>query len=124
MAKPNLNQPLSFLELVMRADAATLKAAYEARTKVDVLLAEREEAYRRIAELEQQVDTIVGEPGAFCFPEPPMPIAGFKPLAKPAPQKPANPQDTATSENKSGESSQETGPSDPEPVTHPVKKGK
>ena len=53
MAKtPISTAPLSFMEIVMRADAETIKAAYEARVKVDGLLAEREAAYRRIAELE------------------------------------------------------------------------
>ena len=83
MAKNPVNgQPLSFVEIVMRADAETIKAAYEARVKVDGLLAEREEAYRKIAMLEQKVDEIIGEPGVFVFPEPPMPVSGF---AKPAP---------------------------------------
>ena len=53
MAKnPISTAPLSFVEIVMRADAETIKAAYEARVKVDGLLAEREAAYRKIAELE------------------------------------------------------------------------
>lgn len=83
MAKNPVNgQPLSFVEIVMRADAETIKAAYEARVKVDGLLAEREEAYRKIAMLEQKVDEIIGEPGVFVFPEPPMPVSGF---AKPVP---------------------------------------
>lgn len=91
MAKnPISGQPLSFIEIVMRADAETIKAAYEARVKVDGLLAEREEAYRRIAELEQQVETIVGEPGVFVFPEPPLPVSGFV-KAAPMPVKKATP---------------------------------
>ena len=94
MAKtPISTAPLSFMEIVMRADAETIKAAYEARVKVDGLLAEREAAYRRIAELESQVDQIMGEPGVFNFPEPPLPIAGFTPKAqqakKPVAPKPA-----------------------------------
>ena len=85
MAKtPISTVPLSFMEIVMRADAETIKAAYEARVKVDGLLAEREAAYRRIAELENQVDQIMGEPGVFNFPEPPLPIAGFTPKSQPA----------------------------------------
>ena len=90
MAKnPVSGQPLSFVEIVMRADAETIKAAYEARVKVDGLLAEREEAYRKIAMLEQKVDEIIGEPGVFIFPEPPMSVSGFaKPAAAPA-KKPA-----------------------------------
>ena len=110
MAKNPVNgQPLSFVEIVMRADAETIKAAYEARVKVDGLLAEREEAYRKIALLEQKVDEIIGEPGVFVFPEPPMPVSGFakpaaaavkKPVAAPkapvekvAPEKEAEPEE-------------------------------
>ena len=52
MAKtPISTAPLSFVEIVMRADAETLRAALEARIKVEDLLAQREEAYRKIAEL-------------------------------------------------------------------------
>ena len=87
---PISGQPLSFIEIVMRADAETIKAAYEARVKVDGLLAEREEAYRRIAELEQQVETIVGETGVFVFPEPPLPVSGFV-KAAPVPVRKATP---------------------------------
>lgn len=75
--KPISTAPLTFVEIVMRADAETIKAAYEARLKVDALLKEREEAYRRIAELENQVEVIMGEPGVFVFPEPPLPVAGI-----------------------------------------------
>lgn len=75
--KPISTAPLTFVEIVMRADAETIKAAYEARLKVDELLKEREEAYRRIAELENQVEVIMGEPGVFVFPEPPLPVAGI-----------------------------------------------
>ncbi|HPY90805.1 MAG TPA: hypothetical protein PLT23_08760 [Lentisphaeria bacterium] len=75
--KPIPTAPLTFVEIVMRADAETIKAAYEARLKVDALLKEREEAYRRIAELENQVESIMGEPGVFVFPEPPLPVAGM-----------------------------------------------
>lgn len=81
--KPISTAPLTFVEIVMRADAETIKAAYEARLKVDALLKEREEAYRRIAELENQVEVIMGEPGVFVFPEPPLPVAG---IAKRQPQ--------------------------------------
>ncbi|NLF93649.1 MAG: hypothetical protein GX564_07145 [Oligosphaeraceae bacterium] len=78
MAKPpRENKPLSFVEIVMRADAETIRTALEARIKVDELLAEREQAYRRIAELEAQVEELVGEPGVFVFPLPPLPVAGF-----------------------------------------------
>ncbi|MBP5670842.1 MAG: hypothetical protein J6X49_00505 [Victivallales bacterium] len=102
MAKnPIGNAPLSFVEIVMRADAETIKAAYEARVKVDGLLAEREAAYRRIAELEEQVETVIGEKGVFVFPEPPMPVAGFnaKPVATaPAAKKPSAPKAATNAE--------------------------
>ncbi|MDX9980463.1 MAG: hypothetical protein RBU25_10595 [Lentisphaeria bacterium] len=93
MAKvPKNLDSLSFVEIVMRADAETIKAAYEARVKVDGLLAQREEAYRRIAELEAQVETVLGEEGVFAFPPPPLPVAGLPaPAAKPAGPKPAVP---------------------------------
>ena len=95
MAKtPISTAPLSFVEIVMRADAETLRAALEARIKVEDLLAQREEAYRKIAELEQQVDTIMGEPGVFVFPEPPLPVSGYgaksAPAKRPAPQPKSN----------------------------------
>ena len=94
MAKtPISTVPLSLVEIVMRADAETIKAAYEARVKVDGLLEEREKAYRRIAELEEQVDALFGGPGTFVFPEPPIPVAGFAVKTaqpkKPQPSKPA-----------------------------------
>lgn len=92
MAKvPKNLDSLSFVEIVMRADAETIKAAYEARVKVDGLLAQREEAYRRIAELEAQVETVLGEEGVFAFPPPPLPVAGFPAAAKPAGAKPDAP---------------------------------
>ena len=94
MAKtPISTAPLSFVEIVMRADAETIKAAYEARVKVDGLLDERDKAYRRIAELEGQIDSMLGGPGTFVFPEPPVPVAGFAVKSaqpkKPQPPKPA-----------------------------------
>ena len=101
MAKnPISTAPLSFVEIVMRADAETIRAALDARVKVDGLLAEREAAYRRIAELEQQVEEVIGEQGVFVFPEPPLPVAGFN--AKPASsasssKKPAAPKAAAPS---------------------------
>ncbi|MDD4097438.1 MAG: hypothetical protein PHC30_01580 [Lentisphaeria bacterium] len=88
MAKAPLSTaPLTFVEIVMRADAETIKAAYEARLEVDAVLKEREEAYRRIAELENQVETIMGGPGVCIFPEPPLPVAGFTSTAATAKKK-------------------------------------
>ncbi len=75
--KPVVKAPLTMVEIVMRADAATIQAALEARRKVDALLAERAAAYERIAALERQVDEVMGEPGAFVFPAPPVPVAAY-----------------------------------------------
>lgn len=110
MAKNPVNgQPLSFVEIVMRADAETIKAAYEARIKVDGLLAEREEAYRKIAALEQQVDEIIGEPGVFVFPEPPMPVSGIgAKLAPIFPKKPASSAPKASEKTPAAESESES----------------
>ena len=100
MAKNQISTaPLSLMEIVMRADAETIKAAYEARVKVDGLLAEREEAYRRIAQLEAEVEELIGEPGVFVFPEPPLPVSGFGAKPRPAPaKKPALPKEDSDSE--------------------------
>ena len=90
--KPLPKPPLSMVEIVMRADAATIQAALEARQKVDALLAERAAAYERIAALEQQIDNVVGEPGVFVFPPPPKSVAQFSfPSAAPAAPAPAAP---------------------------------
>ena len=90
--KPLPKPPLSMVEIVMRADAATIQAALEARQKVDALLAERAAAYERIAALEQQIDNVVGEPGVFVFPPPPKSVAQFSfPTAAPAPAPAAKP---------------------------------
>ncbi|MBP5300012.1 MAG: hypothetical protein J6Y80_01280 [Victivallales bacterium] len=80
--KPVPKPPLSMVEIVMRADVATIQAALEARQKVDALLAERAAAYERIAALERQIDEVVGEPGIFVFPPPPQTVAQF--TAEPA----------------------------------------
>lgn len=68
---------LTFQDIVLNADADTIRQAFEARQQIDTLLDEREEAYRRIAELEEQVEAVIGEDGVFPFPAPPMPVAGF-----------------------------------------------
>ena len=96
--KPNPKK-LSFVDIVMGADADVIRAAYEARVKVDGLLAERETAYRKILELETQIEGVIGEEGTFVYPPPPAPVAGIAKLepatrrnaestaAKPAPAK-------------------------------------
>lgn len=81
MARKTVTQ-LSFADIVMGAEADLIKQAYEARLKIDDQLAIREEAYRKIAEVEEQVEEILGEEGTFAFPAPPMPVAGIN---KPAP---------------------------------------
>ena len=68
---------LTFQDIVLNADAATIRQAFEARQQIDVLLNEREEAYRRIAELEIQVEEVIGEEAVFPFPAPPLPVAGY-----------------------------------------------
>ena len=60
------------------------------REKIDTLLVQREEAYRRIAALEAQVDEVMGGSGQFIFPEPPLPVAGFGGRPAVAPKKPAS----------------------------------
>ncbi|VGO21311.1 hypothetical protein [Pontiella sulfatireligans] len=82
---------LTFQDIVLSADAETIREAYEARLKIDELLVKREEAYRQIEAIELQVEELVGEEGLFVYPEPPVPVAGFSkpaPAARPAPPKP------------------------------------
>lgn len=84
--KPMVKPPLTLVEIITRADAATIQAALEARQKIDALLAERAAAYERIAALERQVDEVMGEPGLFVFPAPAVPVAAYTaPAAAPAP---------------------------------------
>jgi len=68
---------LTFRDIVLGADADTIRRAHEARVKIDQLMDERQKAYERIASLETQVENVIGEPGVFPFPAPPLPIAGF-----------------------------------------------
>ena len=86
--KPNLTA-LTFRDLVLGSDAETLRQALEARVRIDELIAERQAAYERIAALETQVEEVIGEPGVFPFPAPPLPVAGLDPTAdsftRPAP---------------------------------------
>lgn len=104
--KPLPKPPLSMVEIVMRADAATIQAALEARQKVDALLAERAAAYERIAALEHQIDDVVGEPGVFIFPPPPVAVAQFAaatelPPPAPKPAAPVAPKPVAPAANDS-----------------------
>ena len=79
--KPNLTA-LTFRDLVLGSDAETLRQALEARVRIDELIAERQAAYERIAALETQVEDVIGEPGVFPFPAPPLPVAGVDPKAE------------------------------------------
>ena len=79
--KPNTPATLSFRDLVLGAEAETLRQALEARVRIDELIAERQAAYERIAALETQVEEVIGEPGVFPFPAPPLPVAGLDPKA-------------------------------------------
>ncbi|MDF3055857.1 MAG: hypothetical protein K0R17_72 [Rariglobus sp.] len=72
---------LSFRDIVLGADAEVIRQAHEARVQIDQLVEERQRAYERIAALETQVEDILGEPGAFPFPAPPLTVAGFDPKA-------------------------------------------
>lgn len=73
---------LSFRDIVLGADAEVIRQALEARVQIDQLIEERQRAYERIAALETQVEDVLGETGAFPFPAPPLPIAGFDPKAE------------------------------------------
>lgn len=73
---------LTFADIVLGADAETIKAAYDAKVKIDVLLAERQELYERIAQLEGEIDDIMGDQGVFIFPAPPCPVYGFDQTVK------------------------------------------
>ena len=52
---------LSVTDIVLQADAETIRQALEARSKIDELLGKREEAYRQIDESEQQVEALVAK---------------------------------------------------------------
>ena len=77
---------LSLIEIVTRADAGIIREALEARIKIDDLLVIRDEAYKKIFEIESEVEGIIGEEGAFDFGDAPYPVAGMakkKPRPKP-----------------------------------------
>lgn len=77
MAKKSIS--LTFRDIVLGAEADIIREAYEARIKIDELIAERQSAYERIAELENQVEDELGDTGVFPFPAPTLPVAGFDP---------------------------------------------
>ena len=68
--------------VVLGAEADVIRQAHEARVKIDQLIEERQRAYERIAALETQVEDVIGEPGVYPFPPPPLPVAGFDPKAE------------------------------------------
>jgi hypothetical protein len=77
---------LSLIDIVTRADADVIRQALEARVKIDDLLVIREEAYKKILEIENEIEDVIGEEGAFDFGEAPYPVAGVakkKPRPKP-----------------------------------------
>ena len=54
--------------------------------EIDDLLVIREEAYKKIFDIETEIDEICGDEGLFDFDEPPYPVAGLvKKAAKPKP---------------------------------------
>ena len=73
---------LTFRDIVLGAEADVIRQAHEARVKIDQLIEERLRAYERIAALETQVEDVIGEPGVYPFPPPPLPVAGFDPKAE------------------------------------------
>lgn len=77
---------LTFRDIVLGAEADVIRAALEARIKIDALIIERTAAYEQIAALETQINTVVGEAGVYPFPAPPLPVAAFdqKPAKKSA----------------------------------------
>lgn len=87
--KAAVKPPLSMVEIITRADVATIEAALEGRRKVDELLAERAAAYERIAALERQVDDVLGGEGVFAFPAPSVSVAPFAAAPAPVVSKPS-----------------------------------
>lgn len=87
--KAAVKPPLSMVEIITRADVATIEAALEGRRKIDELLAERAAAYERIAALERQVDDVLGAEGVFAFPAPSVSVAPFAAAPAPVASKPS-----------------------------------
>ncbi|MCM8537471.1 MAG: hypothetical protein NE334_16135 [Lentisphaeraceae bacterium] len=98
-------QPLSFIDIVTRADADVIRQALEARVKIDDLLVIREEAYKKIYEIETEIDELCGDEGVFEFDDAPYPVAGMakkasKPKPKPKPKPVINKEPEATEDIK------------------------
>ncbi len=119
---------LTFRDIVLGADADTIRQAHEARVKIDQLIDERQKAYERIAAIETQVEEVIGEPGVYPFPAPPLPVAGFDPKAEtatrgaPVAKKPAGTVRPATlgatAEDDDGDD--DSAPATPAPAPAPV----
>jgi len=94
---------LTFRDIVLGAEADVIRAALEARIKIDALITERQAAYEKIAALETQINTVVGEAGVYPFPAPPLPVAGFD-------QKPAKKSATTSTDTDEDESDPDEAP--------------
>ena len=97
---------LSAIDIILQADAETIREAYESRVKIDELLLKRMEAYQQIEEIEQQVEGLVGEDGTFVYPAPSLPVAGFSklvPVARTTPPKPKVVEDVVESDDVTSE---------------------
>ena len=93
---------LTFRDIVLGAEADVIRAALDARIKIDALITERQAAYEKIAALETQINTVVGEAGVYPFPAPPLPVAGFE--AKPAKKSAPGAASTESEDEDTGES--------------------
>jgi hypothetical protein len=117
---------LTFRDIVLGADADTIRQAHEARVKIDQLIDERQKAYERIAAIETQVEEVIGEPGVFPFPAPPLPVAGFDPKAEfatragAAPKKPSAGARSAATGGPGNESDDDEDASAPAAPTAPL----
>ncbi len=81
IAKAKKVVPLEMLDIILGANADVIKAAYEAKVQIDELIIQREAAYQKIADLEENIDAIAGGNGDYIFPAPPLPVAGInKPI--------------------------------------------
>lgn len=89
---------LSKMDIILQADAETIREALEARVQIDELLVQREAAYRQINELEEQIETIVGEDGLFAYPAAPLPVAGIPKLIDARRPKSVKPETTDVTE--------------------------
>ena len=115
---------LSFIDIVTKADADVIRQALEARLKIDDLLIVRDEAYKKIFEIENEIEDICGEEGTFEFGETPYPVAGLskkKPKKKPAPKKEADeekPEETETTEGEADAEAEAEADADAEELSY------